>query len=115
MAIDTAAKRASTFNFCNPFDAVTPIPDASIVAADRQHLWGLYSGISISVLITNVRWAAFNFCNPFDHILPRPGTAAVEARSHLWGLYTDISIDPAVGPTVGDFNYLLYARSKLRR
>ena len=45
MAIDTAAKRGSVLNFCNPFDHIMPIPDGSINAADRQNLIGMYSGI----------------------------------------------------------------------
>ncbi len=39
------AKRLSAFNFCNPFDHILPFSDGSIGALDRQHLWGLYTGI----------------------------------------------------------------------
>ncbi len=39
------AKRLSAFNFSEPFDHVMPFSDGTISALDRQHLWGLYTGI----------------------------------------------------------------------
>ncbi len=41
------AKRLSAYNFCNPFDHVLPFADGTVSAADRAHLWGLYSGIAV--------------------------------------------------------------------
>ncbi len=40
------ANRLSQFNFCDPFDHVLPPVDGTISALDRQHLWGLYTGIA---------------------------------------------------------------------
>lgn len=40
-----AANRASAFNFCNPFDHVLPIADATVSSDDRAHLWGIYIGV----------------------------------------------------------------------
>ncbi len=38
-------ERMSMFNFCDPFDHVLPFVDNEIDSVDRQHLWGLFSGI----------------------------------------------------------------------
>jgi hypothetical protein len=42
----SAASRISAFNFCNPYDHILPDADLTIDSLDRQHLWGLYTGIS---------------------------------------------------------------------
>ncbi len=42
------ADRLSAFNWCNPFDHILPFSDGTVSAADRAHLWGLYSGIEVS-------------------------------------------------------------------
>ncbi len=44
-----AAKRMSAFNFCNSSDHILPIADGTVSAADRHHLWGMYSGILATV------------------------------------------------------------------
>ena len=44
-----AANRISAFNFCNPFDHILPVPDGTVSALDRQHLWGMYAGIAAAV------------------------------------------------------------------
>jgi len=41
-----ASSRLSAFNFCDPFDHILPISDGTVIARDRQHLWGMYSGIA---------------------------------------------------------------------
>ncbi len=41
------ADRLSAFNWCNPFDHVLPFSDGTVSAADRAHLWGMYSGIAV--------------------------------------------------------------------
>ena len=46
MALDTAAKRASALQVVKPWTIVHPPPDATIAAADRQHLARMYSGIA---------------------------------------------------------------------
>jgi len=43
----TSGNRASAFNFCNPFDHILPPVDGDIENLDRQHLWGLYTGIEV--------------------------------------------------------------------
>lgn len=43
------AARMSAFNFCNPFDHILPPTDSTVSALDRQHLWGLYIGITVAV------------------------------------------------------------------
>jgi len=40
------ADRLSAFNFCDPFDHILPFSDGTVSALDRQHLWGLYTGIA---------------------------------------------------------------------
>lgn len=45
MAVDTASKRASAFNY-NSFLLILPIPDGSIDGGDQQHLLDCYSGIN---------------------------------------------------------------------
>ncbi len=50
------AKRLSAFNFCNPFDHVLPFADGTISAADRAHLWGLYSGIAVAAASAVGEW-----------------------------------------------------------
>ncbi len=45
--LTTLAELMSAMNFCNPFDYILPLPDSSIDAADRAHLWGMYSGIAV--------------------------------------------------------------------
>ena len=40
----------SAFNFCNPFDDVLPFSTGTVSALDRQHLWGLYTGIQAEVV-----------------------------------------------------------------
>lgn len=47
----SAANRISAFNFCDPFDHVLPVADGTVSAADRAHLWGLYSGIAVADII----------------------------------------------------------------
>ncbi len=42
------AERLSAFNFCNPFDHILPFSTGTVSAADRAHLWGLFSGISVA-------------------------------------------------------------------
>lgn len=42
-------ERWSAFNFCDPFDAVLPFANSEISALDRQHLWGLSTGISAAI------------------------------------------------------------------
>lgn len=39
--------RLSAFNWCNPFDHILPFSDSTIGAADRAHLWGIYTGIVV--------------------------------------------------------------------
>ena len=104
MAVDTVGKRQSAFNFCDPFDHIMPAPDGVVGASDRQHLWGLYSGILSAAppaVLDAGRVSAFNFCDPFDHILP-PADGVVGAldRQHLWGMYTGIAADTPTEPPI---------------
>lgn len=39
-------KRASAFNWCNPYDHILPLADSSITVTDRAWLWGMYTGIA---------------------------------------------------------------------
>ena len=41
----------SQFNFCNPFDTIFPIADGATSQLDKQHLWGLFTGIATLVII----------------------------------------------------------------
>lgn len=53
-ASSTAAdvsNRISAFNFCDPFDHILPLTDGTVSALDRQHLWGLYSGIAAGSVV----------------------------------------------------------------
>ncbi len=97
---DSAAARASAFNFCDPFDHVLPIPDGTISTLDRAHLWGLYSGIATVDPIEDsaaARISAFNFCDPFDTVLPlADGSVSKPDRAHLWGLYSAIGTPTGV-------------------
>ncbi len=59
MAVDTKDKRMSAFNYCDPFDHILPDVDGTVDAADRQHLWGMYSGILADapvVGIPSINW-----------------------------------------------------------
>lgn len=46
MAVDTRDKRSSVVGITLPVPQVVPNPDASIDAADRQHVAWAYSGIA---------------------------------------------------------------------
>ncbi len=86
------AKRLSAFNFSDPFDYILPFTDGAISAADRAHLWGLYSGIAANPTLTTNLISAFNWCNPFDHILPIADNSVTNLdRAHLWGMYSGIA------------------------
>lgn len=39
------AERLSAFNFCSADDHILPFSDGSVSNLDRQHLWGMYTGI----------------------------------------------------------------------
>ncbi len=44
------ANRLSAFNFCDAGDHILPFSDGSVSGLDRQHLWGMYTGISASTV-----------------------------------------------------------------
>jgi len=48
MAVDTAAKRYSAMNLCDPIGVLLPAPDGTVDGGDRESLLGLYSGIAAS-------------------------------------------------------------------
>lgn len=49
MAIDTEDKRRSASDFY--LFVISPVPDGSVGAADREQATGIYSGITISIII----------------------------------------------------------------
>lgn len=42
-----AADRLSAWNFSDAGDHILPFSDGSISNLDRQHLWGMYTGIAV--------------------------------------------------------------------
>ena len=76
------AKRLSAFNFCNPFDNILPFTDGSVGSEDRAHLWGLYSGISISGAgTTYAESISFTMDNGYS-----TGNVAIMGESVTYGL-----------------------------
>ena len=54
MAVDTQAKRMSALNFGQTDSMVMPISDGDVDAADKQWLWGFYSGIVTDIATEDV-------------------------------------------------------------
>ena len=69
MAVDTLNKRKSALNFGRFNSVVLPTADSSVDAADKQWLWGLYSGIATEV-------AAEDICIGFSSVTTRPSITA---------------------------------------
>ena len=62
MVIDTREKRQSALNFLSVTNSILPVADGDTDTGDRQHLLGLYSGISSGVAPTG---------GPFPHFIRR--------------------------------------------
>ena len=69
MAVDSLDKRKSALNFGRFNSVVLPTADSDVDAADKQWLWGLYSGIATAI-------TAEDICMAFSSVTTCPSITA---------------------------------------
>ena len=93
MAIDSRQKRTSAVNL---YKLIMPVADGTINQADREHITGLYMGITAQTPLS--RQDRTSVANYHNLVMPvADGTISQTDRAHSAGMYTGIAAQSPVG------------------